>query len=307
MNNFYDTVIIGGGPAGLSAGLYCSRAKLNTLIIEKEFFGGKVATTAEINNYPGSIQNATGVTLSERMKKQAESFGTQFVLDTVESVDFSSQFKLIEGKKNTYKSKTVIIASGANPRPGGFKNEDKFRSKGISYCATCDADFFTDFDIAVIGGGDSAVTEAIYLTKFAKHVTVIHRRDSLRAAKSLQDKAFNNSKISFVWNSQVEEAFGNQSLEGIIIKNKINGNRSKLKVDGCFVFVGDVPATDIFEGKVELDNKNYIVTDLNMKTNIPGVFAAGDIRKKSLRQIVTAVSDGAVAAISAESYIEKTK
>jgi thioredoxin reductase (NADPH) len=307
MEYFYDTIIIGGGPAGLAAGLYCSRAKLNVVVIEKEIYGGKVSTTADIDNYPGSVENATGATLSDRMKIQAESFGTKFVSDDVSGVDFSGELKIVKGKNDIYKSKTVIIATGANPRLAGFKNEEKFRARGISYCATCDADFFSDMDIAVVGGGDSAITEAIYLTKFASHVTVIHRRDSLRAAKSIQDKAFKNPKISFIWNSQVEEAFGEQFLEGIVVKNRETGEKTTLKVGGCFVFIGDTPATEVFKNKINLDEKNYIITDENMQTNVPGVFAAGDVRQKMLRQIVTAVSDGAIAAVMAENYIEKNK
>ncbi|MBV4421588.1 thioredoxin-disulfide reductase [Clostridium tyrobutyricum] len=307
MDDVYDTIIIGGGPAGLSSGLYSARAKLNTVVIERESYGGQVVTTVDIDNYPGSVENATGDTLSRRMKSQAEMFGTKFISDEIVDVDFSPEIKSIKGKNKTYKTKTVIIATGSNPRPGGFKNEDKLRAKGISYCATCDADFFTDFDVAVVGGGDSAITEAIYLSKFAKHITVIHRRDALRAAKSLQEKAFKNPKISFMWNSQVEEALGEEVLEGLRIKDKNTGETSELKIDGCFVFVGYNPVTELFKGKVDLDQRDYIITDGNMKTNIPGVFAAGDVRQKTLRQIVTAASDGAIAAVEAEAYIENQK
>lgn len=306
MAHIYDTIIIGGGPAGLSAGLYAARSKMDTLIIERAKFGGQATTTDELENYPGSIENCTGSSLSERMRKQAEQFGTKFAIDDIVDVELAGNIKTIKGKKETYEAKTIIICTGATPRLGGFRGETELRAKGISYCATCDADFFTDLDVAVIGGGDSAITEAIYLTKFAEHVTVIHRRDSLRAAKSLQEKAFANPKISFIWNCIPEEAFGDEILEGLIIKNKLTGETSELKVDGCFVFVGYDPITQLFEGKLELEN-GYIVTDEDMRTNVPGIFAAGDVRKKSLRQVITAAADGAIASTTAEHYIEENK
>lgn len=306
MAHIYDTIIIGGGPAGLSAGLYAARSKMDTLIIERAKFGGQATTTDELENYPGSIENCTGSSLSERMRKQAEQFGTKFAIDDIVDVELAGNIKTIKGKKETYEAKTIIICTGATPRLGGFRGETELRAKGISYCATCDADFFTDLDVAVIGGGDSAITEAIYLTKFAEHVTVIHRRDSLRAAKSLQEKAFANPKISFIWNSIPEEALGDEILEGLIIKNKLTGETSELKVDGCFVFVGYDPITQLFEGKLGLEN-GYIVTDEDMRTNVPGVFAAGDVRKKSLRQVITAAADGAIASTTAEHYIEENK
>lgn len=306
MSQIYDTIIIGGGPAGLSAGLYAARSRMKTLLIERAKYGGQATTTDELENYPGSIEDCTGTTLSERMRKQAEEFGTEFVKDEIVEVELSGDIKVVKGRKETYEAKTIIVATGATPRLSGFKNELELRGKGVSYCATCDADFFTDLDIAVIGGGDSAITEAIYLTKFAEHVTVVHRRDALRAAKSLQEKAFANPKIDFIWNSTVEEALGDEILEGLILKNRVTGETSELKVDGCFVFVGYDPISKLFEGQIEMEN-GYIVTDDDMKTNIPGVFAAGDIRKKLLRQVITAAADGAIAATAAEHYIENHK
>lgn len=306
MLQIYDTIIIGGGPAGLSAGLYAARSRMKTLLIERAKYGGQATTTDELENYPGSIEDCTGTRLSERMRKQAEEFGTEFVKDEIVDIDLQDDIKTIKGKKETYQAKTIIIATGATPKLSGFKNELELRGKGVSYCATCDADFFTDLDVAVVGGGDSAITEAIYLTKFAEHVTIIHRRDALRAAKSLQEKAFANPKISFVWNSTVQEAIGDEILEGLVLKNKITGETSELKVDGCFVFVGYDPISQLFEGKVEMEN-GYIITDDDMKTNVPGVFAAGDIRKKLLRQVITAAADGAIAATAAEHYIENHK
>jgi len=303
MSHIYDTIIIGGGPAGLSAGLYAARSRMDTLLIERAKFGGQAVTTDELENYPGSIEECTGSKLIERMRKQAEEFGTNFVKDEVNEVDFTGDIKVIKCKKETYQARTVIIATGAYPRLGGFKNELELRGKGVSYCATCDADFFTELDVAVIGGGDSAITEAIYLTKFADSVTVIHRRNELRAAKSLQERALNNPKIKFVLDTVVEEAHGEEILEGLTLKNVKTGEVSELRVDGCFVFVGYLPISELFKGKVKMNDRGDIITDADMRTDVSGVFAAGDIREKSLRQVITAAADGAIAATTAEIYI----
>jgi thioredoxin reductase (NADPH) len=304
MSHIYDAIIIGGGPAGLSAGLYGARSKMDTLLIERSKFGGQTATTDELENYPGSIEDATGPSLIERMRKQAEEFGTKFVKDQIVEVDFSGKIKKVIGEKETYETKTIIIATGAYPRLAGFKNELELRGKGVSYCATCDADFFTELDVAVVGGGDSALTESIYLTKFAENVTIIHRRDQFRGAKSIQDKVFNNPKIKIIYDSVVEEAKGDEIMEGLVIKNVKTGEVSDLRVDGCFVFVGYLPITNLFKENITLDEAGYIITDEEMRTNIPGVFAAGDVRRKSLRQVITAAADGAIAATNAEHYIE---
>lgn len=306
MSQIYDTIIIGGGPAGLSAGLYASRSRMKTLIIERAKYGGQATTTDELENYPGSIEECTGTTLSQRMRQQAEDFGTEFVKDEVVETVLEGDIKVIKCRKSEYQAKTIIIATGATPRLGGFKNEIELRGRGVSYCATCDADFFTDLDIAVIGGGDSAITEAIYLAKFGESVTVIHRRDSLRAAKSLQEKAFANPKIKFIWDSVVEEANGDEILESLTIKNRKTGEVSTLEVNGCFVFVGYLPISELFKGKVNMTERGDIITDEEMRTNIPGVFAAGDVREKSLRQVITAAADGAIAATNAEHYIENS-
>jgi thioredoxin reductase (NADPH) len=304
MAHIYDSIIIGGGPAGLSAGLYAARSKMDTLLIERGKYGGQTATTDELENYPGSIENCTGPGLIERMRKQAEEFGTKFVKDEILEVDLSGKVKKLIGKKETYEAKTIILATGAYPRLAGFKNELDLRGRGVSYCATCDADFFTDLDVAVIGGGDSALTESIYLTKFAESVTIIHRRDQFRGAKSIQDKVFNNPKIKIIYDSLVEEAKGDEILEGLVVKNVKTGELSDLRVDGCFVFVGYLPISYLVKDIVTLDEAGYIITDTEMKTNIPGVFAAGDVRQKSLRQVITAAADGAIAATNAEHYIE---
>ena len=304
MSKVYDCIIIGGGPAGLSAGLYAARSKMDTIIIEKENYGGQIATTDEVDNYPGSMENATGPILTDRMRDQAKQFGTNFAKDEITEVDFKAPIKLVIGKKDTYQGKTVIIASGASPRLGGFQKELEFRGKGVSYCATCDADFFTDLEVVVIGGGDSAITESIYLTKFASKVTIIHRRSELRAAKSIQDKAFKNPKINFIWDTVVQEASGEEILEKLVLRNVKTGKTEEYKTDGVFVFVGYLPISEVFKDKIEMDESNYIIGDQDMNTNVPGIFVAGDIRQKSLRQVITATADGAIAATTAERYLE---
>lgn len=306
----YDVVIIGAGPAGLSAGLYAARARLNTLIIEKDAVGGQIVTTEEVANYPGSIENATGPSLVARMVEQAESFGAKRTTDTIKSVDFSGKIKVLKGEKADYETKTVIIATGATPKKIGCPGEKELTGRGVSYCATCDGAFFEDLEVFVVGGGDSAVEEAMYLTKFARKVTIIHRRDSLRAAKSIQEKAFANEKIHFMWDTVITELRGDELLESMVVKNLKTGEEKEIFADendgtfGVFVFVGYDPATQLFEGIVNME-KGYIVTDDKMATNIPGVFAAGDNRVKPLRQVVTATSDGAIAATQAEKYIEE--
>lgn len=306
----YDVVIIGAGPAGLAAGLYASRARLKTLIVEKEKAGGQIVTTAEVANYPGSIENATGPTLVNRMVEQAEEFGAEKVIDTIKEVELEGKIKVLKGEKGQYQAKTVIIATGANPRKIGCPGEEELTGRGVSYCATCDAAFFEDMEVYVVGGGDTAVEEGMYLTKFARKVTIIHRRDELRAAKSIQEKAFNNDKIEFMWDTVVEEIKGDGIVESMVVRNVKTGETTEIVADeedgtfGIFPFIGFIPATDLFEGKVELED-GYIVTDEDMKTNIPGVFAAGDVRVKSLRQVVTATADGAIAAVQAEKYINE--
>lgn len=310
MAEIYDVIIIGEGPAGLSAGLYAARSRLKTLILEKEKAGGQIVTTDEVANYPGSIENATGPSLINRMVEQAKDFGAKIKLDTVKEVELDGKIKIVKGEKEEYQTKTVIIATGAKPRKIGCPGEEELTGRGVSYCATCDAAFFEDLDVYVVGGGDSAVEEALYLTKFARKVTIIHRRDELRAAKSIQEKAFANEKIDFMWNTVVKEIKGDGIVEAMVVENVKTGEKTEIVANeedgtfGIFVFVGLVPTTELFEGKLEMEN-GYIVTDEDMRTNIPGVFAAGDCRKKSLRQVVTAAADGAIAAVQAEKYINE--
>lgn len=307
----YDVIIIGSGPAGLAAGLYASRARLNTLIIEKEKDGGQIVTTDEVANYPGSVENATGPSLVKRMVDQANEFGAKKTLDTIQSVDFTGKVKVLKGEKSEYQAKAVIIATGAVPKPIGCPGEKELTGRGVSYCATCDAAFFEDLEVFVMGGGDSAVEEAMYLTKFARKVTIVHRRDELRAAKSIQEKAFKNDKIEFMWSTAITELKGDGILESIVFKDLKTGEEKEVFADeedgtfGVFPFIGYAPATKLFDGIIDIEN-GYIKTDENMKTNVNGIFAAGDVRVKSLRQVVTATADGAIAAVQAEKYIEDT-
>ncbi len=306
----YDVIIIGAGPAGLAAGLYASRARLNTLIIEKEGEGGQIKTTDEVANYPGSIENASGPSLIARMVEQVNEFGAKRTIDEIKSVELEGKIKVLKGAKEEYQAKTVIIATGATPRPIGCPGEKELTGRGVSYCATCDAAFFEDLEVFVVGGGDSAVEEAMYLTKFARKVTIVHRRDELRAAKSIQEKAFKNEKMHFMWDSVITELKGDGILESMVVKNVKTGEETEIFADeddgtfGVFVFVGYNPVTKLFDGIIQMEN-GYIKTDDNMNTNIPGVFAAGDNRVKSLRQVVTATADGAIAAVQAEKYINE--
>ena len=312
MSKLYDVIILGAGPAGLSAGLYAGRYKLSTLIIEKSQDGGQISITDEIENYPGQVidTDESGSSLVARMTAQAAKFGCERASANIVSVELEGEVKkLTDANGNVYEGRTVIIASGAHPRPIGCKNESDYVGKGISFCATCDANFFEDLEVYVVGGGDSAVEEAIYLTKFARKVTIIHRRDALRAAKSIQEKAFSNDKIEFMWDSVVEEVSGDEILTKMLVKNVKTGEITTIEADeedglfGLFGFLGFIPNTELFaDSKLNMEN-GYIVTDEDMHTNIDGVYAAGDVRKKSLRQVVTAAADGAIASSQVEHYL----
>jgi thioredoxin reductase (NADPH) len=310
VENLYDVIIIGSGPAGLAAGLYAARARMKTLIIEKSRTGGQIVTTNDVANYPGSVENATGPSLIARMVRQAEEFGAERKKDNIITVDFSNQIKKLIGEMEEYYAKSVIVATGASPKLIGCPGEQELTGKGVSYCATCDADFFADLEVFVVGGGDSAVEEAIYLTKFVRKATIVHRRDSLRAAKSIQVKASNNPKIDFLWNTSISEIKGDGMVESVVFRNTVTGELSEYFAReedgtfGIFAFVGYQPYSHIFKGVVDMDESGYIKTDSDMRTNIAGVFAAGDIRVKSLRQVATAVADGAIAAVQAEKYID---
>ena len=311
MDKIFDVIILGAGPAGLAAGLYSGRYRMSTLIIEKAKDGGQIAITDEIENYPGQIvEGESGPSLIARMTAQAEKFGAERASDTINKVEIDGPIKTLYGTKDTYKCKCLIVATGAFPRPIGCKREGEFMGKGVSFCATCDANFFEDFEVYVVGGGDSAVEESMYLTKFARKVTIIHRRNELRAAKSIQEKAFKNPKLHFMWDTVVEELHGDGLLSGMTVKNVKTGELTRIDADpddgmfGLFGFIGYNPRSELFQGMLDMEN-GYIKTDANMHTNIPGVFAAGDIRVKSLRQVVTAAADGAIAAQQAEKYISE--
>lgn len=308
----YDCIIIGAGPAGISAGIYAARASMKTIIIEKGTPGGLIAKTDEIANYPGVEDVPTGSELIERMIKQANSFGAEFITDTVVNVDLSGTTKVVYGESDTYEGKSVIIATGSNPRLLNVPGEKEFTGKGIAYCATCDAPFFQDLDIYVVGSGEAAVEEAMYLTKFGRSVTLLVRKDKLSVAKSIEEKALKCEKLSIMWNVEVESFEGSGILRAMNIVNNKTGEKTKIlpkegdMMFGVFIFVGYIPESTVFDGKVVTD-RNYIVSDETMKTSVEGVFVAGDVRVKELRQVVTAVNDGAIAAINARKYVESLK
>lgn len=309
MDKVYDIIVLGAGPAGLTAASYAGRARMDTLLIEGTKDGGQIVITNEIENYPGSLEEESGPSLIARMTKQVEKFGADRVTDTIVDVELEGKVKHLKGNHGDYYAKAVVIATVASPRPIGCPGEKEFTGKGVSYCATCDANFFEDFEVYVVGGGDSAVEEAMYLTKFARKVTLVHRRDELRAAKSIQEKAFANPKMAFMWNTTIEEIKGDGVVTSMIVKDTKTGETREIEADeedgtfGIFVFVGFDPKSQLFEGKLEMENR-YIVTDKYMHTSVPGVFAAGDVIVKHLRQVVTACGDGAVAATEAQHYVE---
>ena len=309
MKDIYDVVIVGAGPAGLAAGIYAGRSRLSTLLIEKAQDGGQIAITDMIENYPGQmLEGESGAALIARMTAQAETFGVERAADMIKEVRLGGDIKEVTGLRQTYKARTVILATGAAHRPIGCQGEKIYQGRGVSYCATCDAGFFEDLDVYVVGGGDSAVQEALYLTKFARNVTIIHRRDALRAVGSLQEKAFANKKIHFFWDSVVDEIGGEDVVQWMLVRNTKTGETRKIEASaedglfGIFGFIGLVPTTQLFEGQIDMEN-GYILTDEDMKTNIEGVFAVGDMRKKSLRQVVTAAADGAIAAMQVDKYL----
>ena len=309
MGKEYDVIILGGGPAGLTAGLYAGRSRLRTLLIEKSQDGGQIALSASVENYPGQmLEGETGVSLAARMAAQCERFGVERKADDIQTAELSGEIKRLTGGTETYEARTVILATGASPRPIGCENEADFIGRGISYCATCDGAFFRGLDVYVAGGGDSAVEEALFLTRFARKVTIIHRRDQLRAAKSIQEKAFANPNIRFLWDSVAVKAEGSDVLDTLTVRNVKTGELTVIKAPpedgmlGLFGFVGYLPNTELFADQLSLEN-GYISTDGEMRPAIPGVFAAGDVRVKSLRQVVTAAADGAVAAVQAERYL----
>ena len=298
-----EVIIIGGGPAGMTAGIYACRAKLKTLMIEKLVPGGQVLSTDWVDNYPGFPEGISGFDLVDRMRQQAERFGLSIASDEVTGVDFSRPEKFIQGASQTYQAKSVIIASGAMYKRLGVPGEERLTGRGVSYCATCDGPFYQGQEIAVVGGGDSAVQEAVYLTRFATKVYLIHRRDQLRATRVLQEKALTNPKIEPIWKNVVESIEGADQVEALRLKNADGSGGRTLGVQGAFIYVGIQPNTQWLEGAVALDPQGFIPTDQTMATSIPGVFAAGDARHKLVRQISTAVGDAATAVLAVEEYL----
>ncbi len=301
----YDSIIIGSGPAGLTAAIYNARANMKVLCIEGQIPGGQLMITTEVENFPGFPKGVTGPDLIKLMRDQAERFGTQFVTQDVTKVDFSKPVKQVMTDKDTFESKTVIIATGAKAKWLEVPGEKKFQNKGISACATCDGFFFKGKKIIVIGGGDTAMEEATFLTKFAQKVTVVHRRDTLRASKIMQDRARNNSKIDFIWDTTIEEFKGEKKLESVTLHNLKTDERKEMPIEGAFLAIGHTPSTEIFKGQLKLDEKGYLVrTELSM-TSVPGVFASGDAYDHRYKQAVTAAGYGCEAAIDAERWLEE--
>ncbi|MBZ4671621.1 MAG: alkyl hydroperoxide reductase subunit [Oscillospiraceae bacterium] len=311
MKELYDLIIIGSGSAGMTAGIYAGRSKLNTLIIERDLPGGQIKITSEVENYPG-ILHTSGAELSLTMKRQAENFGVKFHNAVVESVDFSGEIKKVKTVDGEYEALAVIIATGAVPRKIGFPGEEEFRGRGIGYCATCDGEFFSGMDVFVIGAGFAAAEESVFLTRYARKVTVIARETEFTCSKSIADRALAHPKIEVKFNTEIIEAGGDKVLRYAKFVNNKTGQSWRYDAPdggtfGIFVFAGYVPQSAEYSGQVRIDEQGYIPTDENMRTNVDGVYAAGDIRPKLLRQLVTAVSDGAIAATSAEKYIVKVK
>jgi thioredoxin reductase (NADPH) len=300
----YEVIIIGGGPAGLTAGLYTSRSRLHTLLMEIGLLGGQMTTTEVIENYPGFSQGISGDELSRSMEDQAKRFGLEVISQEVMEVKLEGDKKVVKTEESTYLCETLIICTGTEWRKLGIPGEKEFTGKGVSYCATCDGAFFKDSQIVVVGGGDSALTEALYLTKFAKELTIIHRRDALRGTKIYQERVFENPKIKLLWNSVMQEIKGDSVVQSVLVKNVKTGEMSELKTEGVFLFIGLLPRTQFLHGLVNLDEAGYIITDENCETSVKGIFAAGDCRKKLLRQVATAIGDGATAAFAAEKYLE---
>lgn len=302
--DLYDIVIIGAGPAGLTAALYAGRAKRRTLVIEKALPGGQVAITEFIENYPGFVDGIGGAELGDIMKRQAERFGAEFVFDEVTALAPDGPIKTVRAFDGTYRGRTIILATGADHRKLGVPGEEEFSGRGVSYCATCDGAFFEGKDIAVVGGGDSALQEGDFLTRYARQLSYVHRRDTLRAERILQERALNNPKVRFVWNTVVEEVVGNGAVTGIKVRNVKTGERSVLPTDGVFPFIGTVPNTGFLKGAVDLDEQGYVkVLDERLQTSVEGVWAAGDLRPNVPRQAVTAAADGCIAALQADEYL----
>ena len=306
MQNLYDVIIVGGGPAGLTAALYLARARYRTLVLEKEKIGGQITITHEVVNYPG-VFRTSGPELTETMRRQAESFGAEFMLTEAEELDLAGDIKTVKTARGEVKAFGVLLATGAHPRMVGFKGESDFRGRGVAYCATCDGEFFTGKEVFVVGGGYAAAEEAVFLTKYARHVTILIRKDDFSCAAATSEPAKSHPKITVLYNTEVEEVMGDTTLRGIRYRNNRTGEVKEYRDPrgdniGVFVFAGYAPATGLVKGLAELNEQGYVITDRNMKTSVEGLYAAGDVCVKQLRQVVTAVGDGALAATELERY-----
>jgi thioredoxin reductase (NADPH) len=301
----YDLLIIGGGPAGLTAAIYAGRARIKTLLLAGSFPGGQPVNTDMVENYLDFPDGVSGAELAQRFQRQAERFGAEVAPDEATEVDFSTNPFTVHTHKAAYEAKTVIVATGATPRRLGVPGENKFFGRGVSACATCDGFFYQDKKAVVVGGGDSAVDEAIFLTRFAREVTIVHRRDELRAAKIYQERAFANPKISVLWDSVVDEVLGEQTVNGVRVRNVKTGESSVVETDGVFIYVGLTPETGMFAGQLELDEQGYVISDRQQRTSVPGVFVAGDVQDPRYRQIVIAAGTGAIAALEAGHFLSE--
>ena len=299
--DIYDVAVIGGGPGGYTAALYCARSGLSVLVLEKMSPGGQMATTSVVDNYPGFEEGIDGFELGEKMQRQAERFGAETTLVNVTAVDLKQDIKTIETSKGQVKARAVVLATGASPREIGLPEEPSLRGRGVAYCATCDGMMYRDKTVVVVGGGNSAAADALYLSKICKKVYLVHRRDTLRASKVYLEP-LKNSSVEFIWNSQVKEILHEKKVTGVVVEDK-KGHRKEILCDGVFAAIGRIPDTKLFIGQTELDSQGYILADETTRTNLPGVFAVGDVRTKPLRQVVTAASDGAVASHFIEEYL----
>jgi len=298
-----NVIILGSGPAGLTAALYIARANLEPLVITGNELGGQIATTTEVENFPGFPNGLTGPELYDQMQRQAERFGARFEIDEVVQVDFMQHPFKVTTHSKTFEARSVIVATGATPRKLEVPGEKELTGRGVSYCATCDGFFFRDKEIMVVGGGDSALQEGLFLTKFGKRVRVVHRRDSLRAGPALQDRARRNEKMSFIWDTTVEAVEGNGAVEAVQLKNLKTGEVHREPVSGLFIYIGHVPNSWLYKGQLDMDEEGYLIVDPYLHTNIPGVFAAGEIHDKRFRQAIVSAGFGCMAAMEAEKYL----
>lgn len=305
MSKVYDIIIVGAGPAGYTAAIYAARAKLKVMMIAGPIPGGQLLLTSEVENFPGFKDGIMGPELMDEMKAQALRFGTEIVQELATKVDLGGQPKSVWVGKQEYQAKSIIISTGASANWLNLENEQRLMSKGISACATCDGFFFSDKQVVVVGGGDSAMEEALTLAKFASKVTIVHRRDEFRASKIMQDRVLNHEKIEVIWNKSVEDVLGKDSVEGVMLKDVKTDKTTKLACQGLFVAIGHTPATKLFKGSLEMDEKGYIKVTNNVKTALPGVFAAGDVADPHYRQAITAAGDGCRAALEAERYLDE--